>query len=431
MSSCYDLIIVGAGAAGVRTGIEVVKQYPGIRCCLLEKYNYVGGRIVTYRKDIPSIGPVQWENGAGRISRSHTRVLRLVRQYGLHTFPLSPTTCFVSSKTHDLQPNTFYDLLSIFILPLRRLSKDVLATHTVEQLLIQTIGIKHTKELAVQFPYYSELHVLRADLALDAFEKEMGSNKGFVVCAEGYQAITDHMVDEFVQRGGILLTNFDVTEVRSLQDHSVQIVGRETICPKGKKTIRTIQATGVVLALPSTSLQSIKGIVLPMLRHLEMPPLLRIYAIFPRRNGKIWFEHLSKVVTDSTLRYIIPYDVKKGIIMISYTEGPDASYWMKMSPAHVQKEIYFEVQRLFPDLDIPPPLFVKMHPWTDGCTYWKPGAYDPVEESQRSLQPLPDTHPHVFVCSESFSLHQSWVESALEQADQVLALPAFQAMLQT
>jgi monoamine oxidase len=425
MSSCYDLIIVGAGAAGLRVGIEALKQNPSLRCCLLEKYNYVGGRIVTYRKDIPSIGKVQWENGAGRISRSHHRVHSLLRHYGLHTVPIGGDTRFLSKETHEITRNAFYDLHHMYLAPLRLLPKEDLATHTIEQLLVKTMGYRKALDLIIQFPYYSEMHVLRADLALDAFDTDMSSNEGFSVCIEGYQALTDHMLTDFLKRGGVLVQNFEATGVRD--GDGVQVIGKEKGCRKGGKTVdRVMHANAVVLALHSYALHSIKGIKMPVLRHLDMPPLLRIYAVFPKRGGKVWFDDLPKIVTDSRLRYIIPYDPKKGIIMISYTEGPDADFWMRMRPKDVERRLYSEVQQLFPDRTIPPPLFVKMHPWTEGCTYWKPGTYDPHEESARSLHPMPRDLPHLFVCSESFSIHQSWVESAVEQADQLVQLPAFQ-----
>ena len=110
MSSCYDLIIVGAGVAGLRIGIETLQKHPTLRCCILEKYNYVGGRVVTYRKKLPSVGDVQWENGAGRISKQHHRVRELMRRYGLHFAPIEGTTSFLSKKTKEITPNEFYDL---------------------------------------------------------------------------------------------------------------------------------------------------------------------------------------------------------------------------------------------------------------------------------------------------------------------------------
>jgi hypothetical protein len=432
MSSCYDLIIVGAGPAGLRIGIETLKKHPTLRCCILEKYNYVGGRVVTYRKKLPSVGDVQWENGAGRISKQHRRVRELIHRYGLHFAPIEGNTSFLSKETKKLSPNLFYQLHSMYFDPLRGLSKDILASHTLNQLLCKTIGTQKTAELIQQFPYYSELHVLRADLALDAFDEEMGSNAGFGVCVEGYQAITDHMMKDFLSRGGILVKNTEVTEVRSMPDQSIQVLAKEKNCIKGRPSLsRVFHSTRVVLALHQTALQTIRGVYFPALGHLEMPPLLRIYAVYPKEKGHVWFEGLPKIVTDSRLRYIIPYNVEKGIIMISYTEGPDAEFWMKMSSSELERRISSELRSLFPDRSIPEPLFLKTHAWTDGCTYWKPGRYDVVQESKRSLQPMKEKIPNLFVCSESFSLHQSWVESALEQADCLLELPAFAQALST
>ena len=82
----YDLIIVGAGIAGLRVGIKSLKK--GIKCCILEKYD-VGGRIYTFKKNIHGFGPVQWESGAGRICTSHKKVLKLFKKYRLTFVPIS------------------------------------------------------------------------------------------------------------------------------------------------------------------------------------------------------------------------------------------------------------------------------------------------------------------------------------------------------
>jgi monoamine oxidase len=79
-----------------------------------------------------------------------------------------------------------------------------------------------------------------------------------------------------------------------------------------------------------------------------------------------------------------------------------------------------EIRKMFPDKDIPEPLFWKAHPWTSGCTYWLPGNYDPHEMSKEALHPYPETMPGVHWCGESFSLRQAWMEGALEHADALL-----------
>jgi monoamine oxidase len=79
-----------------------------------------------------------------------------------------------------------------------------------------------------------------------------------------------------------------------------------------------------------------------------------------------------------------------------------------------------EIRSLFPSLSIPDHLFFKAHPWYDGCTYWTPGSYSPSQLSEELMNPLPISHPNVYMCGESFSLNQAWMEGALQHAQSML-----------
>jgi monoamine oxidase len=164
-----------------------------------------------------------------------------------------------------------------------------------------------------------------------------------------------------------------------------------------------------------------------------MEPLLRVYAVFKKSSlakGGVWFADLPKIVTDSPLRYIIPIDYKKGVIMISYTDGADARQLMKMKTEDLEEFIMTEIRALFPDRVIPDPVLFKKHPWVEGCTYWLPGKYDVEKESAASLHPLPSKLPGVFLCGESFAVKQCWMESALTQADLLLESEEFKRAIQ-
>jgi len=170
-------------------------------------------------------------------------------------------------------------------------------------------------------------------------------------------------------------------------------------------------------------MRGIKGVsTLPILNKLIMTPLLRMYAVFPLHKGKAWFSDLPRTITDDPIRHIIP--MGGGSIMISYTDGDDAKYWMNQK--EVPDKVMKRIRDLFPQLSIPDPLFFKMHPWLEGCTYWKPGQYDIFEESKKSLQPLPKEMPGLFLCGESFAVLQCWMECAITQADHMMELDAFQ-----
>jgi hypothetical protein len=145
-----------------------------------------------------------------------------------------------------------------------------------------------------------------------------------------------------------------------------------------------------------------------------MKPLLRTYGVF--RNP--WFEGMPRTITDSPLRHIIPIDERT--IMTSYTDADDTirlkKIYDKGGDDALSQYIVTELRELFPDRDIETPIFFKSHYWKYGCSYWLPGLYDPKEESDAIMSPF----PNVFVCGESYSLKQAWVEGALEHAEQML-----------
>lgn len=426
MSSCYDVIIVGAGIAGLRVGLHIVNNYPTAKCCIIEKYNYNGGRIVTYHKQIPKLGEIQWEIGAGRISRSHQKVLQLMKSYGLTYLPLSPEMGW--KDRNEWKENNFSELTSVYLDPLKHLPPSVLQTHTLKDILFKIVGKPIAEQFIIKFPYHAEMYTLRADIALESFETEMKSNEGFGVCKEGLSEIIQQMVEEFTEKGGMILQQMEAKRIESDKNHETLLHCMEQ-CGKNKMK-RTLFSKACILALHSEAIKQIQGVnTLPVLTHLSMQPLVRMYAVFPVHQKKSWFSDLSKLVTPAPIRYIIPINPSRGIIMISYTDGADADYWIKQQKEKVETQVMKEIRSLFPDREIPDPIFFKVHIWNDGCTYWLPGEYNVEEESTNSLHPLPDTMPNVFMCGESFAVKQCWIESALDQADQLIHHPKFKAVI--
>ena len=423
-----DLIIGGAGLAGLRIGLAVLKADRTKRVIILEKEKHTGGRVFTYYSPDHKI---QWEEGAGRISTKHTKTLSLLKKYGLHTIPISSDSNWMSKDDTRSSPNPFDELCAIYLDPLKALDPHLLATHTIEQLLKKTVGPTHARRVLALFPYHAETHTLRADLALRSFDEEMGhhSQKGmgrheFVVCKEGLSALTSAMAAEFLERGGEIHHGITITGVNKKGHRMVVDVEHNHDTQKYKGMY---EGNAVVLTMPCDVLKKITmPSVLPILKHLVMEPLVRIYAVFPLQHGnpsKPWFPQ-TKIVTDGPLRYIIPMNPTQ--VMISYMEGPDTDKWFHLPKERLTKEIMKEVRRLFP-LEIPEPTMVKRYPWAQGCSYWLPGDYDVEEESHASLQPYPQIP--LFLAGESFAVKQCWMESALEQADQLLSLPAFRLQI--
>ena len=89
---------------------------------------------------------------------------------------------------------------------------DVLATHTLGELLSSTIGDVNATSFYHKFAYYSEIHVLRADVALHSFSNEMGSAH-FGGCKEGLSSLINAMRDEFISLGGTIITGITVVKI--------------------------------------------------------------------------------------------------------------------------------------------------------------------------------------------------------------------------
>ena len=273
------------------------------------------------------------------------------------------------------------------------------------------------------FPYRAEVTTLRADLALEAFlgGGEMGSHKGYGVVKEGFGELVARMRLDIEKRGATILPRHRLLNLKAAAGGGTNLdfeYGYD-----GKK-IQLRALKGVVLALHKDAVAEIPAFRdWKLLRRLKTQPLLRTYAIFPAVAGKSWFTGFQRIVTPERPRYILPIDASKGVIMISYTDADDTTEYMRIQKKGgdkaLERTILGDVRRLFPDLEIPDPLFFRSHPWETGATYWLPGTYNPAEESKKACSGI-QLLPNVWVCGESWSTRQAWVEGALEHAEMCL-----------
>jgi glycine/D-amino acid oxidase-like deaminating enzyme len=247
---------------------------------------------------------------------------------------------------------------------------------------------------------------MRADVGVLAFQQEMRGDAEFFVVGEGLSAIIKGLEDECRAAGVEILLGEAVSDVRRVGGGGWRVRtegGAEFVSDR------------VVLAMPVAALRQ-----LPVLRgwnglgRLGMEPLTRIYAKYPSLS---WYSG-PKTVTDSPLRYVIPINREEGTIMISYTDDRDTRFWKSPSSAtkglkdgrELTTAIQREVRRLWPRA--PQPQWVHRYEWSTGCSYWRPGDYEPTDVIREALELQPGLH----ICGESFSLRQAWVEGGLESA---------------
>ena len=421
-----DYAIVGGGIAGLYAALHLAKKYPKAKISLFEKYRIFGGRVLTFRH-----GSYQWEAGAGRIHSSHTLVRGLLKQYHLHEVPISSDVGWIDTYGSPLQINSWEESLGSWLTEIKRLPKQELAEHTLFELLVKIFGKAKAEKLVKPFPYYGEIYTLRADLAIQSFENEMGTHEHYSVSPEGYDSLIEHMVNDCEKHKVKCLNHYELLGLEPVAKDCIRLFfATGELKLKEKRDVKTIEAKNVILALHADVLRKIEFVKhLDVLNCVKMEPLHRIYAVFPpSKNKQVWFSSIGKFVTSTPIRYFIPINPKKGVVMISYTDGKDTELWMNLAKGSQPSEealgylLTEECRKLFPDKDIPYPTYIKSHPWESGCTYWLPGNYDPVVESNQSLQPFGQAIPNLYICGESFSLKQAWMEGALENTSDLLRI---------
>jgi monoamine oxidase len=413
-----EIVILGAGLAGLRCGIEILQKRPKTTVVILEKYKYVGGRVVTYHKTLQDVKGVctklQWENGAGRVHSSHTKVHELLKKYKLTSIPLSTEQFFVETDT--IQENSFDQLLTMFLPALQTFQPEILAKYTLRQ-LFQILLKGKADDFLSMFPYRAEVDTLRADVGIQSFQKEMGSTD-YIIVKEGLSAMIDGMKRDFERLGGSIFLQQEAKDIQKQGD--TYLVKTKT--PGGDVLW---EAKQVICALHADALKQLPCFSnWSTLQHLKMEPLFRIYAVFPSNKGTSWFSGIGRLVTPGPIRYFIPINPACGIVMLSYTDGKDARHLLgileKKGEEALEEYLMDHLRKMFPTYEIPDTVFFKTHPWFEGCTYWLPGAYEPEKLSEQALQPFPETMPGVYCCGESFSMKQAWMEGALEHADELL-----------
>jgi hypothetical protein len=302
----YDVLIVGGGIAGLYSALELLKHNKNI--CLCEKYKNVGGRVETFYND-----NYQWEAGAGRISKSHKLVLELLKHYEQPIVSISKDVLYKENGDSCIEPNIFEKNINTFFGPLKLLKKDVLQQHTLKELCIQIHGKEKTEEFLDRFPYRAEVEVLRADLGLESFSHEMGTDEGYYVAVNGLSKLIECMKDDILKKGGKILNNYTLINIEDKKDKIISefLVTKDSIYLESKK---------LICAVESDALHKIPFFNnLKLLDYLKMEPLLRTYAVY----NSPWFSEYSRIISRSPIRYFIPINYTKGIAMVSYTDSRD------------------------------------------------------------------------------------------------------------
>ena len=447
----YDYLIVGAGISGLYTAYSLTKKYPKAKICILEATAYIGGRLHSIKYD----GLIM-DGGGARFNTEQHRIISLIKKVGLwnKVIPITSDITYKPVKDTNKKESAVFSTIDDFILFMKKYIKD---KHITRNTLINTtildFAIEHFRKdypdikqhLINIYPYYSELGVLNAVEAINLFSNEFSDKTKYYILNGGLEQLAETIYNKLKDMGEKKTYSIDIYKETPVLEISNQVQeDSDNTATSYKLTTsdnKTFFTKNVIITIPKNKLLQIKfklnssnsnrntktklktnlKTLMYNINSVQNEPLYRIYARYPldKSTHKVWFDGIGKIATNLPIKYIIPVNSEKGVIMISYTDSKFARYWFKkMAEGTFEVTLNKQLKQLFPDKDIPKAKWYKHCPWNSGAGYWKKG-YDRKLIMPQMIEPL-GKNSNLYICGENYSSHQAWVEGSLETADMVL-----------
>jgi len=406
-----DTIIIGGGIAGLYAGYRLYSN----NFLILEKTNNVGGRIDTYHD--PVFGNL--EAGAGRFHAGHKRLLSLLKELNLDHLTIP-----INSADSDYYPrygqglhfpnSTTSQLIEYVLEETKKTPNNTLINTNFHDYASHILSEKQLKHIMDSFGFYVELREMNL-LSFRQLYQEHYSAKQFFSLRGGLSQIIDKLETHLRDK---IHTSTQVSSIRYPQ----------TPDPNPKIIIETNTYTYIcnrcICAIPVESLQRLSFFspIYYKLRQINAYPLCRIYSKYnTKTNDHMWFNTIRKSTTNNMLRYIIPINYDKGIIMSSYTDSIYAKRWRDLLKEKGVTGIKTEISHLNYEtfgVRTAKPTHTKVFYWPHGVGYWLVGA-DSHTLSRELIQPF--NRIPVYICGEHISeKNQQWMEGALETVEKVL-----------
>lgn len=408
----YDIIIIGAGIAGLYSAYTIKKMSPNTKYLILEKNNKqsIGGRINTdsyYGASIVS--------GAG-IGRDDTNPIlkKLMRE--MNVSYQKSTSIIDYSKL--LPYSKEYDVVKIINLLKTEYEKNKpkYSKMKFKDFATEILGEK-TYKLFTIYCGYTDYE--NADVYETLYDYGMDDTKGgWGILYIPWRKLIDNMC-EFIGNENIKSSN-SVSSIERNNASSKDVSKYKINTEEG----HTYYCNKIIVA---TTIQSIMHLLNDgknshIYNQIHGQPFLRIYAKFDKSSNEVMKTYVKHyTIVPGPLQKIIPMDVEKGVYMIAYNDNHNTLVLKKHLENNAKNRKIFE-NLVEKSLNIPSDTLkiigMKDYYFTDGTHYFEPlRDFNTRDDFLNAAQ-----HPFngILVVGEAVSTYQGWVEGALQSVKKVL-----------
>jgi hypothetical protein len=425
--SYYDVIIIGSGMAGLYAALKVRKLAPTLSFLVVEKYETYGGK--SYNEDFENTSVVTGA-GIGRLHKDKL-LLSLMRKFKIPIQTFETGHNFVASLKplcHGMVKTTFMELKHAYN---KMHARGHEHPHTTFKKFATGILGKNKYDDFVICAGYSDYENEDAYDVLYHYGFDDNYNRwvGFSV---PWKTLVDKIVDS-LESGHHIINNTEVIRILK-HDNFFEITTKHPHThPHTHPHPSVHQAQSkkkyycekVVIA---TDIDGIKDLIhnissTPELYYqIKGQPFLRLYAKFSRISIPYLKEKIQGVtIIPGPMQKVIPMDPDHGVYMIIYSDNADADFFKKYFKNNEKNRSTLNTL-LENSLNLKGKLRIeniKDFYWKNGTHYYTPltSQFDTRQDFIAKAQ-HPD--PDILIVGEVISLHQGWVEGALESVEKTL-----------
>jgi len=374
----YDFIIIGCGISCLYFLKKV--QHLNLKICILEKKPFIGGRIHTINIDGTPI-----DSGALRFTDEHKILKSLLKEYNITDIEV------LMSKKEMVLRRGINEKWKEFLLECH---KKKYQNYTFGNVAKTKFNTEEYEFLKRYFGYNQKWNESNCQSLAKSIIKNYQANKYYHL-KNGLSQLPLQMLQELQHKFDFFLT-----------EKVIKITDGNNIYTKKNHYV----ADHIIFACPPHYIKNIEGTdeLTPVLAAIGEQILNRIYGYF--EDGS-WFP--GRVMHGSgPISQVVP--INKNVIMISYSTGLEAKYWIEREIEGVLWEGFrSELEGMGVKVK-GKPVWIKQNYWNPGTHFYNPN-FDPVYMQNLSFKPIKNKEWHII--GEAFSLNQGWIEGALENAD--------------
>lgn len=389
----YDIIIIGAGIAGLYTAYKIKKYYPEITFVILESSpkKWIGGRMGSINFHGTSV-----VTGAG-IGRKKKDYLLIQLLHELHIkygeFPIHHN--FSDNLKDSCNVKKIFDYLKAKH-PKRSIQK------TFKDYAVSILG-KDAYSLFVICSGYSDYEKEDSYDVLYHYEFDDNYSHG-IGLSISWTKLVYSLVGKIGEKN--IITSCKVVKILQNPDH-LEIISEKGRVFNSKKIIVATTINSVQKLLPKYTIY----------KDISAQPFLRLYGKFSKDSIPIMQKYVPcYTIVAGPLQKIIPMNPGEGIYMIAYSDNGSAKalkpYLENTSFNRRHLEYLLEKALSIPRGELKLTSILPVY-WDDGTHYYKPLSKD-YSNREEFIDVAQHPTDNILVVGEMVGLNQGWVEGALD-----------------